>query len=288
MLRMNGVEAWISGDDKKPFPVYSVQKEASTGVVTCWIPFEPGSNFSIRWRDLDDMLDIGGFVTMDGCHYGGRLIRSRSYAPAVFSRIPTTPTESRPLSFPFHSPNHHSRAPLGGSIILDVHIVSSGSTKIHEGLSPYAERRLSCCSQAPLLTSLLPSSSTEVVSLGKLATFIFQYRTPNFLRMYGIAPIDRQNRSQLAITSSSAGDKRSAATMGSDDDDEGPSQYLYRPPSLGSSPASSPTQFYYSSSIPSPTSYGVNATIPRYTHPPSLYYEPSPDQDGRLCKRIKI
>lgn len=142
------------------------------------------------------MLDIGGFVTMDGCHYGGRLIRSRSYAPAVFSRIPTTPTESRPLSFPFHSPSaflivsvkaealtehadHHNRAPLGGSIILDVHIVSSGSTKIHEGLSPYAERRLSCCSQAPLLTSLLPSSSTEVVSLGKLATFIFQYRTPS-------------------------------------------------------------------------------------------------------------
>jgi hypothetical protein len=142
------------------------------------------------------MLDIGGFVTMDGCQYGGRLIRSRSYAPAVFSRIPTTPTESRPLSFPFHSPStfllclcrerdadpvsdHHNRAPLGGSIILDVHIVSSGSTKIHEGLSPYAERRLSCCSQAPLFTSLLPSSSTEVVSLGKLATFIFQYRTPS-------------------------------------------------------------------------------------------------------------
>lgn len=69
--------------------------------------------------------------------------------------------------------------PLGGTIVLDVHIVSSGETKIYEGLSDYAAKRICSCSQAPLMTSLLPSSSTEVASLGKLATFIFSYRTPS-------------------------------------------------------------------------------------------------------------
>jgi hypothetical protein len=62
MLRMNGVEAWISGDDKKAFPVYSVQKEASTGVVTCWIPFEPG-RVSRRFHSLASnrrLIDLRG------------------------------------------------------------------------------------------------------------------------------------------------------------------------------------------------------------------------------------
>lgn len=151
----------------------------------------------MRWRDLDGTVDVGGFVTVDGCQYGGRLIKARSYAPAVFSRIQTSSMYSRPLSFPSHSPGewpwslgdpctsaltlfylaHHVRTPLGGTITLEVHVVASGETRIHEGLSDLAAQRLCCSSQAPLLASLLPSSSTEVASLGKIATFIFRYRT---------------------------------------------------------------------------------------------------------------
>ncbi|TFK17508.1 hypothetical protein FA15DRAFT_698412, partial [Coprinopsis marcescibilis] len=171
MLQMNGIEAWISGDDKKPFPVYGVEKDPDTGLISCWIPFEPGANFAIRWRDMDDMLDLdlGGFLNMDGHQCGGRLIRSKSYAPSVFSRIPTSPTHSRPLTFPlnsdgksFHDFYAPSRSPFGGAIVLDVHIVTSGDTRIHEGLSDHAAKRI---------------SSTEVASMGKLATFAFRYRT---------------------------------------------------------------------------------------------------------------
>jgi hypothetical protein len=217
MLRMNGIEAWISGDDKAGFPVYGVEKDEASGVVSCWIAYEPGMNFAIRWRDLDDMVDTGGFVSMNNFPYGGRLIRSKSYAPAVFSRIPTSPTHSRPLSFPIHSPSHHTRAPMGGVITLDVYMVSSGATKVHEGLSDYAAQRLSCCSQGPLLASLLPSSSTEVVSLGKVATFNFRYRTVNFLRAYGLAPIPH---CQQAIKSHpQLGEKRSADSLHEDEEE---------------------------------------------------------------------
>ena len=73
--------------------------------------------------------------------------------------------------------DHHVRTPLGGTITLEIHVVSSGETRIHEGLSDLAAQRLACCSQAPLMASLLPSSSTEVASLGKIATFVFRYRT---------------------------------------------------------------------------------------------------------------
>ena len=42
MLRVNGVEAWISDETKSPFTVYGVEKDASAGVVSCWIAYEPG------------------------------------------------------------------------------------------------------------------------------------------------------------------------------------------------------------------------------------------------------
>lgn len=42
MLRMNGVEAWISSEDKTPFAAYGVEKDATTGVMSCWIAYEPG------------------------------------------------------------------------------------------------------------------------------------------------------------------------------------------------------------------------------------------------------
>ncbi|KAJ2932469.1 hypothetical protein H1R20_g4609, partial [Candolleomyces eurysporus] len=219
MLRINGVEAWISDENKTPFAVYGVEKDASAGVVSCWIAYEPEMNFAMRWRDLDGTVDIGGFVTVDGCQYGGRLIKARSYAPAVFSRIQTSSMYSRPLSFPSHSPAHHVRTPLGGTITLEVHVVASGETRIHEGLSDLAAQRLCCSSQAPLLASLLPSSSTEVASLGKIATFIFRYRTINFLRAYGLAPVERQPYVGLYRTPQ-VGDKRSASSLESDLDDD--------------------------------------------------------------------
>ncbi|KAF5342088.1 hypothetical protein D9611_002013 [Ephemerocybe angulata] len=239
MLRMNGIEAWISDEDKTPFTVYGVEKDATTGVMSCWIAYEPGMNFAIRWQDLDSSVDIGGFVNIDSYQYGGRLIKSKSYAPAVFSRVQTSSTYSRPLAFPSHSPGewpgssrwpesdlgdmgtpaHHVRTPLGGTITLDVHVVTSGETRIHEGLSDLAAQRLCCSSQAPLLASLLPSSSTEVVSLGKIATFVFRYRTINFLRAHGLAPVDRQMFS-TSFRTPHVGDKRSISSLESDLDDE--------------------------------------------------------------------
>ncbi|KAJ3518386.1 hypothetical protein NMY22_g13709 [Coprinellus aureogranulatus] len=222
MLRMNGVEAWISDEDKTPFTVYGVEKDASTGVMSCWIAYEPGMNFAIRWRDLDSSVDISGFVNIDGVQYGGRLIKSKSYAPAVFSRVGDnlclTLSARNSQDCP-SSAAHHVRTPLGGTITLEVHVVASGETRIHEGLSDLAAQRLCCCSRSPLMASLIPSSSTEVASLGKIATFIFRYRTINFLRAYGLAPVERQPYS-FAFRTPHIGDKRSISSLESDPNDE--------------------------------------------------------------------
>lgn len=269
MLRLNGVEAWISNEDKVPFPVYGVERDAKTGVLSCWIAYEPGQNFAIRWRDLDGSVDISGFVNIDGCQYGGRLIKSKSYAPAVFSRVQTSSTYSRPLSFPVHSHDHHTRTPLGGTITLDVHIVTSGETRIHEGLSDLAAQRLCCFSQTPLMSSLLPSSSTEVASLGKIATFVFRYRTINYLRAYGLAPIEQQPFA-TAFRPHHTGDKRSISSLESDPDDD----------ECLSSPIDPVALFIES----------TRSLENDHSFRPTAYqsYQSSGSTDGRAVKRIRL
>jgi hypothetical protein len=58
-----------------------------------------------------------------------------------------------------------------GTILLDIHQVQIGEARLHEGLTSYNRRH-----EASHLSSATPFSSTEVTSLGKIATFIFKYR----------------------------------------------------------------------------------------------------------------
>jgi hypothetical protein len=58
-----------------------------------------------------------------------------------------------------------------GTIMLDIHQVQIGEARLHEGLSSYYRR-----DEASSLSSATPFSSTEVTSLGKIATFVFKYR----------------------------------------------------------------------------------------------------------------
>ena len=58
-----------------------------------------------------------------------------------------------------------------GTIMLDIHQVQIGEARLHEGLSTYYRR-----DEASSLSSATPFSSTEVTSLGKIATFVFKYR----------------------------------------------------------------------------------------------------------------
>jgi hypothetical protein len=59
-----------------------------------------------------------------------------------------------------------------GTIMLDIHQVQiGGEGRLHEGLTTYYRR-----DEASSLSSATPFSSTEVTSLGKIATFVFKYR----------------------------------------------------------------------------------------------------------------
>lgn len=182
---MNGVQAWITVENKVQLTEYGVDLDLSSNTATCWISGEPGQSLAIRWRELDDSTDISGFVVMDGYELGGRVLQANSHASAMFSRIATSPTSCLPLTFSSlpRSAGIGSDWKTLGTIMLDIHQVQIGEARLHEGLTTYNRRN-----EASHLSSATPFSSTEVTSLGKIATFVFKYRPMDILRYHSIVP----------------------------------------------------------------------------------------------------
>ncbi|KDR84155.1 hypothetical protein GALMADRAFT_236831 [Galerina marginata CBS 339.88] len=217
-LQLHGVEAWITVDNKVQVQEYAPDYDVVAGVATCWINAEPGQTFAIRWRDVSDpttihQRDISGFVTMDGYELGGRVLRARSYAPAIFSRIAMSPTSCLPLTFS----DLPRTAGIGadwvtlGTISLDIHVVQVGEdNRLHEGLASYYRR-----DEGSPLSSATPFSSTEVTSVQKIATFVFKYRPLDVLRYHDIAPPGLPTLPW--VLDPHLGDKR----LASDSDDDG-------------------------------------------------------------------
>jgi len=247
---MHGVEAWITVEDnlsKVKVQEYAPEFDEEAGVATCWISGEPGQTFAIRWRDLSHpasthQRDISGFVTMDGYELGGRVLRARSYAPAIFSLIATSPTSCLPLTFS----DFPRTAGIGadwktlGTISLDIHVVQVGEdNRLHEGFSTYYRR-----DEGRPLSSAKPFSSTEVTSVQKIATFVFKYRPLDVLRYHHIAPpaiVPWMSEAHI-------GDKRSACESDEDDEDtliESPTTLGY-PSGGGSDSDSSQDNIYMS------------------------------------------
>ncbi|PPQ68617.1 hypothetical protein CVT25_005527 [Psilocybe cyanescens] len=270
-LQMNGVEAWITVDNKVQVQEYAPQIDSKTGVATCWISAEPGQTFAIRWRDLTDptavhQRDMSGFVTMDGYELGGRMLQARSYAPAIFSRIATSPTSCLPLTFS----DLPRTAGIGedwitlGTISLDIHVVEVGeANRLHEGFSSYYRR-----DEGSPLSSATPFSSTEVTSVRKIATFIFKYRPLELLQYHHIVPpISPFSNLPWSLTPH-LGDKRSASDTDEEEDEE---EYL-----------ESPTLMYSSSGGSDSESSQECVLISRPRRPLKASYY------GPLAKRVKI
>ncbi|PPQ74911.1 hypothetical protein CVT24_003021 [Panaeolus cyanescens] len=190
-LRVGGIEAWITLDNKLELDQYDVEVDEANRTVTCWISGEPGQTFALRWCPIPgtpaSVQDMSGFAMMDGYELGGRVIRARTYAPAMFSRIATSPTSCLPLTFSTlpHTAGIGADWKTLGTISLDVHVVQVGEeNQLHRGYSSYYRR-----DEGSPLSSATPFSSTEVTSIAKVATFIFKYRSLDVLRYHNVVPL---------------------------------------------------------------------------------------------------
>jgi len=99
MLTHRGFSAWIAVDGK-PLSEYLVAEDTKASRVSCWIPSEEGQKFSVFWKDHGGKVDSCAFITLDGLMVPGRFLfgdgetsrggvrsSARTERPFVFQKI---------------------------------------------------------------------------------------------------------------------------------------------------------------------------------------------------------
>ncbi|KAI0263348.1 hypothetical protein BC834DRAFT_886848 [Gloeopeniophorella convolvens] len=206
MLRLREFAAWITSDGCH-LPVYEPVIDKSNSRVTCWLACEEGKNFTVHWRDGGSQIDTAAYITLDGYKVPGRYIYGKGEASRSGLRI------GRDTERPFVFARHEDEA-LGiltdpqvdmkqlGTIVLRIRRISV--TEIGKrNPTPQIPSSMQANNQAfdvtigfgsPVPTSnQVPTISFESYDKehpGSYVTFIFRYRTREFLELHNLIPVD--------------------------------------------------------------------------------------------------
>jgi len=207
MLTHRGFSAWIAVDGK-PLPEYLVAEDAKAAKVSCWIPSEAGQKFAVHWKDHGSKIDSCSFITLDGLVVPGRFI----FGDGETSRggVRSGANTERPFAFrevEEDSPSTHSANKDVGMIILRIKRIQRvagrpanpvqqvpslilGKRKAGELCVGFAEDRQTY-DQYAFTWSVKPyekDSPAGAKTPSTYVSFVFRYRTREWLQMQGIMP----------------------------------------------------------------------------------------------------
>jgi len=208
MLTYRGFSAWIVVDGK-PVPEYLVAEDTKTSRVSCWIPSEAGQKFSVFWKDHGGKVDSCSFITLDGLVVPGRFL----FGEGETSR--TGVRSSARTERPFIFQNIEEDEPLTQSVNKDVGMITLRIKRIQR----VAVRPANPIQELPSTVALGKRKAGELcVGFGEdrqafdqfaytwsvkpyekdgpvggrtpktYVSFVFRYRTREWLQMQGIMP----------------------------------------------------------------------------------------------------
>ncbi|KAJ7343287.1 hypothetical protein DFH08DRAFT_781791 [Mycena albidolilacea] len=96
MLTLNGFSSWIVVEGK-PVPEYLVAEDTKSSRVSCWIPGQEGQKFTVFWKDHGGKVDSCAFVSLDGLVVPGRFLFGNGEASR--SGVRSSATTERPFIF---------------------------------------------------------------------------------------------------------------------------------------------------------------------------------------------
>ncbi|KAF7304993.1 hypothetical protein MKEN_01214000 [Mycena kentingensis (nom. inval.)] len=224
MISLHGFSAWITVNGQ-PLPEYLVAEDSTAGRVSCWIPSEPGVHFLVHWKDAGSRVDTAGYISLDGLLVPGRFLMGAGETFRAGVRV--SATTERP--FMFRKLDSDETATSGiphkdvGMVTLKIKRIKKG-----DGRSPNAplqhiptmigQRRAGDVSvgfgeeRATYLQSKLtwavspyqepgsaPADPNTKKSPSTYVSFVFRYRTLDWLRQQGIAPADDRRVSNALV-----------------------------------------------------------------------------------------
>ncbi|KAF8274373.1 hypothetical protein EI94DRAFT_679993 [Lactarius quietus] len=202
MLRLREFTAWISCEGS-PLPVFQPVIDADNSRVTCWIACDKGEAFRVHWRDEGSRVDTAAYITLDGYKVPGHYLWGKGETSR--GGIRTGPNTERPFTFANFDEElavtecHHTanrREP--GTIVLRVRRISL--TRVGEPnpvpqIPPPAragdketDLRVMFGSPEPAVpqTPTISFESYDKENPGSYVTFVFRYRTKEFLISQGL------------------------------------------------------------------------------------------------------
>ncbi|KAK0459842.1 uncharacterized protein EV420DRAFT_1763499 [Desarmillaria tabescens] len=208
MLTHRGFSAWIVANGK-PLPEYLVAVDATNHRVSCWIPSEDGQAFAVYWQDHNGKIDTCSFITLDGLTVPGRFLHGDGIA--YRSGVRTSKTTERPFVFQQVTEEEASKSSSGvssrdaGMVTLRIKRVNRVSTRppdphlslstSKQGVLRSGDHRVGFGDEVPSFEQLGFTWMVRPFQSGSTAktpstyvSFIFRYRSREFLRTQGIMP----------------------------------------------------------------------------------------------------
>ncbi|KAF8163459.1 hypothetical protein B0H34DRAFT_695547 [Crassisporium funariophilum] len=205
MLTHRGFSAWITSNNEE-VPEYLVAVDEKAHCVSCWIPGTEGQTFTVYWSDNDGKVDTCTFITLDGMVVPGRFLLGNGTSKR--SGVRTSETTERPFMFrKVEDPaSGSSSSKEAGMITLKVKRIKRlldrpansirsipdtilGKRKAGELCVGFGqEYRVQ--DRSPSTWAVIPYDQ-DVPGATKPRTFVsfvFRYRSREFLESQGIAP----------------------------------------------------------------------------------------------------
>ncbi|OJT06216.1 hypothetical protein TRAPUB_2938 [Trametes pubescens] len=302
MIDFRGFSAWITCDDME-LAEFEPRFDEKNRTVTCWIAGPVGKAFIVHWRDHGSQVDSASYIYFDGFKVSGQFLFG--YGEELRRGVRVSPQEDR--SFVFSKIEADDGVGFGnlkphknvGSIMLEIKQVQRmesfdlpqvraappvirGHRPEGEVIVKYGETRA-----APIQKPTWKIRPYDPNDPGPFVTFIFRYRTHDWLLSQGIvgpdeaifreAPEPWPLHDPGALMTPSTGSTALTVSELPPDEDEDEDAYSsdepgddadneFRPPpelrfSLEPEPSSSSGRAFQSGAVPSPSpspDYGDN------------------------------
>jgi len=207
MLTHRGFSAWIVVDGK-PVPEYLVAEDTKAARVSCWVPSEAGQKFSVHWKDHGGKVDSCSFISLDGLVVPGRFlfgsgetfrqgVRSSTTTerPFVFQKIeqdePSTHAVNKDVGMITLRVKRIQRvASRPANPVQQLPSVTLGKRKAGELCVSFGEDK-QAFDQFAYTWSVKPYEKDAPAGSRTPSTyvsFVFRYRSREFLQMQGIMP----------------------------------------------------------------------------------------------------
>ncbi|TFK42431.1 hypothetical protein BDQ12DRAFT_696056 [Crucibulum laeve] len=204
MLTHRGFSAWIVVDGRN-VPEYLTAVDTTANRVSCWIPSDEGQTFSVYWRDHGGKVDSCAFINLDGYVVPGRFL----FGEGMTWRggVRTSQATERPFMFQKVPENADGSANKDiGTIVLRIKRVKRVAAHIPNVIqsvpgSALGKRKAGDVyagfgEEKPFYRQYSSTWAVEAYDKHEsgskqpatYVSFVFRYRTPEFLESQGITP----------------------------------------------------------------------------------------------------